>query len=637
MDRELTFHPETERTRDLIYSEYSSCDRSVHLLIQENPSVPYDLLLRVYRETVSAYLSCEEIRPPEDFIENLLARFDELAEESGLPIENWRTIGIHLVLRTVNALYIVTSREWEVVLRAGDGFTPIAESCEPERLRFERGNLQRELFPSKLGDFLSVLRIDSDRVSDRDFVVGCPDGEKAAVLDGLSDPVWLSAEPGAETRASRRSIVSRLVSRRILVLRFGGRARAGTTLPETRERSGIRLPRVDLRRGLVVGGAVVVVAVLIGFLWRSEREGDGGRPPDRGSPSGDAVADRSAGAMNEDRAPSGAEQLAEVQLTEAWRRSYSDPVTSSPVIVGESIVFGCRDGGVYALDRVSGAPLWRFAASSGVGASPTVHGDRIIVADYNGYAYVLDTDDGKEVWRKKVGTKMVSSPAVSGERVLFCDIDGNAYCLSAADGGLLWKKSTRGRIRGSPVSGGAVFFVPSYDGYVYAFSAGTGEVVWRVGLGRPVSATPAVWEGCVLIGGADGGVRCLDGATGTPKWNLMTGDAVKSSLAVSGDKALFGSNDGCIYCVDVGDGTTTWKYQTGGIVLARPTVRDGIVYAGSYDGRLYALDAVSGRPLSAFEAGGEIFSSPAVDEKRVYFGTNRGDLVALAHGRGESP
>ena len=32
MDRELTFHPQTEPTRDLIYSEYSSCDRSIHLL-----------------------------------------------------------------------------------------------------------------------------------------------------------------------------------------------------------------------------------------------------------------------------------------------------------------------------------------------------------------------------------------------------------------------------------------------------------------------------------------------------------------------------------------------------------------------------------------------------------------------------
>ena len=636
MDRELTFHPETERTRDLLYSEYSSCDRSVHLLIQESPSVPYDLLLKVYRETVSAYLSSEEIRPPEDFIENLLARFDELAKESGLPMENWRTIGIHLVLRTVNALYLVTSREWEVGLRVGDGFSPIAESCEPERLRFGRGDVQRELFPSRLGDFLSVLRIDPGRVSDRDLVLGCPEDDKRAVLDGLSNPIWLDPETGADTRASRRSMVSGFVSRRILVLRFGGPARDSVRSPETRERPRIRLPRVDLRRGLVVVGAVVVVALLIGVLWRNERNGDGRIRSERGSPSRETVANRSDGATRADRAPSRAEQPLEVRLSEVWRRSYPDQVTSSPVIVGESVVFGCRDGGVYALDRVSGAPLWRFAASSGVGASPAVHGDRIIVADYNGYAYAVGAADGKEVWREKLPTKVVSSPAVSGDRVLFCGVDGYAYCLSAADGKLLWKRSTKGRIRGSPVSGGAGFFVPSYDGYLYALSAGSGEVVWRVALGGPVSATPAAREGCVVVGGSDGGVRCLDAATGMAKWNYATGDAVKSSLAISGDKALFGSNDGCVYCMNVADGTTAWKYQTGGIVLARPAVRDGVVYAGSYDGRLYALDAVNGRPLAVFEAGGEIFSSPAVDEERVYFGTNRGDVVSLAHHRGES-
>ncbi len=76
-------------------------------------------------------------------------------------------------------------------------------------------------------------------------------------------------------------------------------------------------------------------------------------------------------------------------------------MTSSPVIVAGKLIFGCRDGVVYALDRVSGSPLWTFAASCGVGASPAVHGESVIVADYNGYVYALAAEDGKEVWRDK--------------------------------------------------------------------------------------------------------------------------------------------------------------------------------------------------------------------------------------------
>jgi outer membrane protein assembly factor BamB len=627
MDRELTLHPEHEHNRGLVYSEYSSCDRSVHLLIQETPSVPYDVLLRVYRETVSAYLSSEEIRPPEDFIENLLSRFDGVAAEAGLPVDCWRTLGLHLLLRARSAFYVLTSRESDVLVRVDGRLDPVGAACGPARLRFDRGEIQRELFPSKLGELLTALKIDPSRMNGLDIVLGCAEADRSAVLDGLSNPLWLDAEAGSGLRASRRSMVSDAVSQRILVLRFGEESReAAPAVP------AMKLPRFAFSRRLAaVVGVVVVASVGLAVLrWSGGRRSE---TPESVPRAQDGVSRVVPAPVPKTPRETENGRSSVWQLTEAWRRKLPAAVTSSPAVAGESVIFGCRDGFVYALDRFSGSPLWTFAASGGVGASPAIQGESVFVADYNGGVYAIAVSDGRQTWRTRLGTSVVSSPAVSGDRVLACGTDGYAYCLSAIDGRILWKERTKGRIRGSAIAEGGSFLVPSYDGFLYSFSAILGAVRWRAALGGPVSATPAARGGSVVIGGPDGKILCLGGADGSPKWNFTAGDAVKSSLAIAGHRVLAGSNNGCLYCLDLSTGALLWKYQTGGLVLGRPVETDGVVYVGSYDGRMYGLDAEDGRLLGAFETGNEIFSSPAADEERVYFGTNGGDFIALRRGR----
>jgi outer membrane protein assembly factor BamB len=631
MDRELTFHPESEQARDLNYSEYSSCDRSVHLLIQESPAVPYEVLLKLYRETVAAYLSSDEIRPPEDFLENLLSIFDQLAAAAGLPIDRWRAVGIHLLYRTKNAFYLVTSRENEVLVGANGSLEPLAETCAAEKLRLDRSGPQRELFPTKLGDLLSVLQIDSSRTQGRTLVLGCAASDRDAVLETLSSPVWTEGEEGAVARATRRSIVSAAVSQRIVVVRLGSEARAETAArPLPRRR--VAFPRIRLsRRSAVWAGAAIAAGVLAVSLWKAGGERKTAADEAARARSGDISATDRESARPEGAAGEGVSAPG-LRLSEAWRRRLGGAVTSSPAVSGDKVIVGCRDGTVYAFDRANGSTLWTFSASGGVGASPAIQGDNVIVADYNGYVYSVSVADGRQAWRAKLAAGVVSSPAVIGDRVVVCGLDGYAYCLSALDGQIVWKRKTGGRVRGSAAAADGAFLVPSYDGYLYSLSAVLGTVRWRSRLGGPVSASPGAGEGRVAIGGPDGKIVCLGAADGAPHWNFTAGDAVKSSLAIAGGRVLFGSNDGCVYCLDLANGSLLWKYQTGGIVLARPAESDGVVYAGSYDGRMYALGSVDGKPVGAFEAGGEIFSSPAIDEETVYFGTNAGELVALRRG-----
>jgi outer membrane protein assembly factor BamB len=638
MDKELTFYPETERTRDLIYSEYSSCNRSIHLLFQESPTVSYDFLLQAYRATIAMYLSSEDLRPPVDFLEHLLSRFDRLSSESGLAVENWKAAGIHLLIRSVDAVYVLTSRESEVLLCSDRRIVPIAESGAGgvETLHLDRGGAQQELFPQSLSGLFSVLKLDPVRIGGKDLILGCSEGEKDAVLEALSGPIWLGSQMVEEGRAARRSVASQFVSHRILAVRFGAFAAAGDRIANVPAERSLRIAAKQFhRRCWVMAGGAVVVAVLIGVLWRNESAGPRRQASNGVSKTGSSaparrVTDPPGGSLN--RLSPANEQ--DVKLTEAWRKTYTGEVTSSPVLFEGCVVFGCRDGSMYALERGTGTMVWKFSATAGIGASPVVRGGRVFVADYNGEVYAVDGRTGKEVWTRKVPMRVVSSPEAIGDRVVVGCFDGYAYCFSTDDGKTLWKRRTNGRIRGSPASAEEVIFLPSYDGYLYALSAASGAVVWRSSLGGPVSASPAVQQGVVVVGGADGKVYGLDAASGTERWTYATGAAVKSSVAVAAGRVFVGSNDRFLYCLNLADGSMVWKFKTGDFVLARPLVQDGVVYAGGYDSRLYAFEASSGRLLGSFETAGQVYSSPAGDDENVYFGTNRGDFICLSR-RGE--
>ena len=47
----------------------------------------------------------------------------------------------------------------------------------------------------------------------------------------------------------------------------------------------------------------------------------------------------------------------------AWSRTVNGPVDSPPTILGNLVLFGCRDGNVYCLDTQTGEQIWRFRAA----------------------------------------------------------------------------------------------------------------------------------------------------------------------------------------------------------------------------------------------------------------------------------
>ena len=637
MDKELTFYPESERTRDLVYTEYSSCNQSIHLLLQESADAPYEFLLKVYREVISRYLSSEKLNLPIEFLRSLVSRFDEMCEEWGLSVDDCKGMGIHVVLRAANGVYLMTSREGDIMLCRDGELAPLDVTGDGriERVRLDEADGQEELFPKALSDVFTILRLDSKFIREMDLALGCREEERGTVLEALAGPMWLEAGPTEDKRGDRRILVSKFVSRKIVVVRFKALAETGDH-GRAPVKAGLKRAgrRISVRRRFVIAGAAGAAAILIGVLWTGELDGPEGLTDD------DAIVTeiRDSGTEGREvpgepggRVASEPESEGDVALSSLWTKSYEDQVTSSPARFDRWLVFGCRDGNVYALEREAGTLVWKFKATAGVGTSPAVHAENVLVADYNGNVFAISGRDGSQAWQRKLPMRVVSSPVVAGDHVLVGCYDGYAYCLSGKDGSVVWKRKTHGRVRATAATDGAAFYVPSYDGYVYALEASSGRIIWRSNIGGQLSGAPAVKGGAVVVGAPDGRVHCLDAATGTTRWTYAAGAGVKAGIAIAAGRVFAGSNDKHLHCLNLNDGSMLWKYKTGDIVLSRPYVRDGVVYAGSYDGHMYAIEAATGRLLDSYDTGGAIYSSPIADDESVYFGTNRGNFVCLRH------
>jgi outer membrane protein assembly factor BamB len=156
-------------------------------------------------------------------------------------------------------------------------------------------------------------------------------------------------------------------------------------------------------------------------------------------------------------------------------------IQSSPAVVSGSVVFGARDGYLYAVDQATGALRWRFDHQvSWCITSPAVHDGVVFAGSSDGlFAHAVDLGTGEELWRTTTGSRVFASPALSGETVLVGDHGGTLFALDRSSGIERWQFRTGAPIQSSPVVHEGVVFVGSDDGFVYALEGTTGPSLHR--------------------------------------------------------------------------------------------------------------------------------------------------------------
>lgn len=78
---------------------------------------------------------------------------------------------------------------------------------------------------------------------------------------------------------------------------------------------------------------------------------------------------------------------------ELWRFPTPDRANASPSLAGGTLIAGCADGAVYAIDAKTGAELWRFRTRDGVYSSPTISRGVVFVGSDDGSLYAISDED----------------------------------------------------------------------------------------------------------------------------------------------------------------------------------------------------------------------------------------------------
>ena len=146
-------------------------------------------------------------------------------------------------------------------------------------------------------------------------------------------------------------------------------------------------------------------------------------------------------------------------------------VQSSPAVKDGLVVFGCRDGFLYGVDRATGAERWRFDHKiSWVNTSPAIHDGLAFAGSSDGrFAHAVDVRTGEERWRVTTPSLVWSSPTVSGDAVYVGDWAGNLLAVDARTGAVRWRHRMGGRMLSSPAIADGRIYVGSDDGGIYAY------------------------------------------------------------------------------------------------------------------------------------------------------------------------
>lgn len=111
-----------------------------------------------------------------------------------------------------------------------------------------------------------------------------------------------------------------------------------------------------------------------------------------------------------------------------WR--YSDeqrdqPYHSSAALTDKLVLIGGQDRQLHAIDRTTGKGIWKLTTRGQVNSSPVVVGDRVFVGSKDGFLYEVKLADGTLIEKHQVPGRGISASPAVGEGCLVIGAEGN--------------------------------------------------------------------------------------------------------------------------------------------------------------------------------------------------------------------
>lgn len=347
-------------------------------------------------------------------------------------------------------------------------------------------------------------------------------------------------------------------------------------------------------------------------------------------------------------AGNGGEKVAEIE--NLWSFDSGSGISSSPVIVGDNIIFASNNNKLYAVDLNTHEEKWSFAGDSQSNNIPIVDGNTVIYTTKD-TCYAIDATTGKEIWNFKGNVVITDgingydyhlpSPILYKDLVIFPTIGAKFYALNKTDGSKVWEyeDSDSGDIRTTPAIDGNIMVYGDVKGNAFAMDLDTQKTLWTKSIGKDVIHSVAAYKGFAYFSGRDCTTVAFDIKDGSSKWRYSDnmGSWLTGEMIVKDDIIYVPGSDNLK--------TMALKYDTGEIdttyvskanIFSRPTVdennimyiTDGNVYTSAV-GHIIGYDLNTKQRVLEGKFDKPIYSSPAVRDGIIYFGCTDGKLYAV--------
>lgn len=181
-----------------------------------------------------------------------------------------------------------------------------------------------------------------------------------------------------------------------------------------------------------------------------------------------------------------------------WSFKSKDQHRSSPALHENTLVVGCDNGFIYALNAKDGSEKWLFETKGSVFATPVLAEQTIFVGSADSTFYALELESGSVSWSFQAKSPIFTTAATDGDRVVFGASDGRLYCLSAKTGQLNWSFEATSVVSTAPLITGEIVYFGSLDQKYYGLRLRDGKEIWSFTTQGRIRTSPVVWGDYVL-------------------------------------------------------------------------------------------------------------------------------------------
>jgi outer membrane protein assembly factor BamB len=363
----------------------------------------------------------------------------------------------------------------------------------------------------------------------------------------------------------------------------------------------------------------------------------------------------------------------------AWRVA-TGGISSSPTVMGSTLLVSCNDHHLYAIDLATGAVRWRYHAENEVMSQPAYANGLVYVGIGNNAPTVIDVpyfevagsgmnkleaidaSDGIEQWWSGLAGTGMPSQAIVYDEVVAVDGAGTVLAVDPRTGAYRWHDRLPSVFAMSSVVAdkeGRIYLSGNDLDAVYALRSRDGALLWTHHFNPDdgsIGDDPLASSGSVLVGmyleplapGPYGApvtmgsrvsehMYALDKRTGRLVWDSplpgvrgTVGRTNESAIAlIYGGHVFVGSAFSPIVTALDMRGRITWQRRVSGVVGGGIAALDGVLYFGDSAGHLWALDARSGHPIGSLATDMRFYvGSPIIVNDTLVMG-GHSDTIAV--------